>query len=148
MSDSDEVEILLVEDNPDDVEIALRALKKHNLANHIVHVSDGKEALDFLYCRGSWADRLGAVKPKLVLLDLKLPKIGGLEVLRKLKEDPTMKAIPVVILTSSNEERDLIQGYQLGANSYLVKPVDFEKFSASMRDVGMYWLLYNRLPAG
>jgi two-component system response regulator len=146
MNEKYEVEILLVEDNPDDAEIALRALTRHNITNRIFHVRDGKEALDFLYAQGPFADREGATRPKLILLDLKLPKIGGLEVLAKVKGDPALKSVPVVILTSSSEERDLIESYQLGVNSYLVKPVDFDKFGESMREVGMYWLLLNQLP--
>ncbi len=147
MSETDEIEILLVEDNPDDAEIALRALAKHKIANRIVHVRDGKEALDFLRADGAYADRDRSPKPKLVLLDLKLPRIGGLEVLKAVKGDPELKVIPVVILTSSSEERDLVQSYRLGANSYLVKPVDFDKFGEAMREVGLYWLLLNRLPS-
>jgi CheY-like chemotaxis protein len=147
MSEADEIEILLVEDNPDDAEIALRALTKHKIANRIVHVRDGKEALDFLRAEGAYAGRDGSPKPKLVLLDLKLPRIGGLEVLKAVKDDPELKVIPVVILTSSSEERDLLQSYRLGANSYLVKPVDFDKFGEAMREVGLYWLLLNRLPS-
>jgi CheY-like chemotaxis protein len=147
MSEADEIEILLVEDNPDDAEIALRALAKHKIANRIVHVRDGKEALDFLRAEGAYAGRNGSPKPKLVLLDLKLPRIGGLEVLKAVKGDPELKVIPVVILTSSSEERDLVQSYRLGANSYLVKPVDFDKFGEAMREVGLYWLLLNRLPS-
>ncbi len=144
---TDEIEILLVEDNPDDAEIALRALAKHKIANRIVHVRDGKEALDFLRADGAYSDRNRSPKPKLVLLDLKLPRIGGLEVLKAVKGDPELKVIPVVILTSSSEERDLVQSYRLGANSYLVKPVDFDKFGEAMREVGLYWLLLNRLPS-
>lgn len=147
MSETDEIEILLVEDNPDDAEIALSALAKHKIANRIVHVRDGKEALDFLRADGAYADRDRSPKPKLVLLDLKLPRIGGLEVLKAVKGDPELKVIPVVILTSSSEERDLVQSYRLGANSYLVKPVDFDKFGEAMREVGLYWLLLNRLPS-
>ncbi len=143
MSDSDIVEILLVEDNPEDAEIALRALHKNHLANHIVHVSDGREALDFVESR---LERPGATPPRLILLDIKLPRIDGLEVLRRLKGGAATKTIPVVMLTSSSEESDLVKSYQLGANSYLVKPVDFDKFSESMREVGLYWLLLNRLP--
>ncbi len=146
MNEAGEVEILLVEDNPADAEISLRALTKHHLSNRIVHVGDGREALDFLFARGHYANRNGIARPKLVLLDLKLPKVDGLEVLRIIKGDPDMKAVPVVILTSSKEEQDLVESYRLGVNSYLVKPVDFDKFSESMREIGMYWLLLNQLP--
>jgi CheY-like chemotaxis protein len=147
MNEANEVEILLVEDNPDDAEITLRALGKHKVANRIIHVRDGTEALDFLYARGEYASRRGASRPRLVLLDLKLPKVGGLEVLKSIKSDPELKIVPVVVLTSSSEERDLVESYQLGANSYLVKPIDFDKFGEAMREVGMYWLLLNQLPA-
>jgi two-component system, response regulator len=146
MIDVDEVEILLVEDNPDDAEIALRALKRNKIANRIIHVRDGREALDFLYAEGDYSRRDSSVKPRLVLLDLKLPRINGLEVLKRIKGDPELKMVPVVVLTSSKEERDLVESYQLGANSFLVKPVDFDKFGESMREVGLYWLLLNQLP--
>ena len=148
MSDPDIVEILLVEDNPEDAEIALRALRKNHLANNIMHVSDGREALDFLESRGAGSGAGAKTSPRLILLDLKLPRIDGLEVLRRLKGDAATRMIPVVILTSSTEETDLVKSYQLGANSYLVKPVDFDKFSESMREVGMYWLLLNKSPEG
>jgi len=144
MSPDREVEILLVEDNPDDAELALRALKRHNLANNVVHVSDGADALDFVFGRGAHEGR--NEKPKVILLDLKLPKVGGLEVLKQLKENDTTKCIPVVILTSSKEEQDLMNGYRLGVNSYIVKPVDFEGFADAVKDIGMYWLLLNESP--
>ena len=140
------VEILLVEDNKDDVELTLHALRKENLANHIHVARDGEEALDFLFCTGSYADRSFDRPPRLVLLDLKLPKIDGMEVLRRLKADPRTQTIPVVILTSSKEERDLVQGYGLGANSYIQKPVDFDQFRATVKNVGFYWLLINQAP--
>jgi CheY-like chemotaxis protein len=146
-TESGGVEILLVEDNPHDAELTLRALKKRNLANTIVWLKDGAEAADYLF--GAPADlRLGAARwPRVILLDLKLPKIDGLELLRRLKADTRTKLIPVVVLTSSREEQDIAQTYQLGANSYVVKPVDFEKFSDAVAHLGLYWLLVNRPPA-
>lgn len=139
------VEILLVEDNPNDVELTLHALRKHNLANHIHVVSDGEEALDFLFCRGAYQNR-DAVTPKVVLLDLKLPKVDGLEVLRQLRSDERTRVMPVVIMTSSRQERDVVESYKLGSNSYIVKPVDFDQFSESVRQIGCYWLLLNQPP--
>jgi CheY-like chemotaxis protein len=144
MTDPEAVEILLVEDNPNDAELTLRALKKHNLANRVVHVSDGEQALDFMFARGAFAARKVEEGPKVVILDLKLPKVDGLEVLKALKSDPATKAIPVVVLTSSREEKDIIESYQLGVNSYIVKPVEFEKFIVAIRDLGLYWLLLNQ----
>jgi len=146
MTIKDEVEILLVEDNPTDAELTLRALRKNKLANQVVVVSDGEQALDFIFARGAYSDRKLEPSPKVILLDLKLPKIDGLEVLKVLKGDPRAKVIPTVILTSSKEERDLLECYQLGANSYIVKPVDFEKFQAAIQSLGSYWLLFNHLP--
>jgi len=140
------VEVLLVEDNMNDAEMALRAFKKSNFSNKVVHVQDGAEALDFIYARGQYSKIEGRNKPKLILLDLKLPKVGGLEVLKVIKNDPATKMIPVVVLTSSKEEKDMIESYQLGVNSYLVKPVNFEKFVESIKDIGLYWLLLNQLP--
>lgn len=145
MSDQ-QIEILLVEDNNDDVELTLHALRKENLANHIHVARDGEEALEFLFCNGAHADRSFDRPPRLVLLDLKLPKIDGMEVLRKLKADPRTQSIPVVILTSSKEERDLVQGYGLGANSYIQKPVDFDQFRDTVKKAGFYWLLINQAP--
>ena len=139
------VEILLVEDNPTDAELTLRALRRNNLANNVVWVKDGAEALDFLHCRGNYANRRNGT-PKLILLDLKLPKIDGIEVLRELKTDIKTKIIPVVMLTSSQEERDLVESYRLGVNSYIVKPVDFEKFLETVSQVGFYWSLMNKIP--
>jgi two-component system response regulator len=136
-----QVEILLVEDNPDDADLTLRALTRHNLANRVLVARDGAEALEFLL-----SDSPKAAAPKVILLDLKLPKIDGLEVLRRLKADDRTKAIPIVVLTSSNEEPDIITSYRLGANSYIVKPVDFEAFVRSVADVGLYWLLLNERP--
>ncbi len=138
------VEILLVEDNQDDVELTLRALRKNNLANEIHVARDGEEALDFLYCRGLFKDRNPSHTPKVVLLDLKLPKVDGLEVLRTLKGDPRLKPIPVVVLTSSGEQRDMVEGYNLGVNSYIQKPVSFESFQSIVRQLGFYWLVINR----
>lgn len=141
-----QIEILLVEDNADDVELTLHALRKENLANHICVARDGEEALEFLFCNGAYAERSFDRPPRLVLLDLKLPKVDGMEVLRKLKMDPRTHTIPVVILTSSKEERDLVQGYGLGANSYIQKPVDFDQFRETVKTVGLYWLLINQAP--
>ena len=141
-----QIEILLVEDNKDDVELTLHALRKENLANHIHVARDGEEALEFLFCNGAHADRSFDHPPKLILLDLKLPKVDGMEVLKRLKADPRTQTIPVVILTSSKEERDLVQGYGLGANSYIQKPVDFDQFRDTVKSVGFYWLLINQAP--
>ena len=141
------VEILLVEDNPNDVELALRALRKHHLANRIHVARDGEEALDFMFCRGSYSGRSFHQFPKLILLDLKIPKVDGMEVLRQLKGDVRTRAIPVTILTASREETDMIRGYTLGVNSYIQKPVDFDQFCGAVTQLGMYWLLLNQLPA-
>jgi CheY-like chemotaxis protein len=141
-----EVEILLVEDNPNDAELALRALKKHNLANHVFVVSDGEEALDFVFARGKHAQRTIGNGPRVILLDLKLPKVDGLEVLRSIKGDPRTKVIPVIVLTSSKEEKDIVESYRLGVNRYIVKPVDFDKFVEAVKDIGYYWLLLNQIP--
>src|SRR5258708_18294853 len=140
------VDILLVEDNQDDVDLALHALRHGKLANSIFVVRDGEEALDFLFCRGTFAERTLDHSPKLVLLDLKMPKIGGLEVLKEIKGDSRTKSIPVVIMTSSKEERDLIESYNSGVNSYIQKPVDFEQFRATVKTLGMYWLVVNQPP--
>lgn len=142
----DEVEILLVEDNPDDVELAVHALRRENLANQIEVARDGEEALDFLFCRGRHANRSFDHAPRLVLLDLKLPKVDGLEVLKELKSDPRTKAIPVVIITSSREEQDLVNGYKLGVNAYIQKPVDFGQFREMVKRLGLFWLVVNQPP--
>lgn len=141
---TDAVDILLVEDNNDDVELALHALRRENLANKIHVARDGEEALQFLFCSGPYADRSFQEAPRLVLLDLKLPKVDGMEVLKKLKDDERTKRIPVVILTSSKEERDLVNGYGLGANSYIQKPVDFTQFREVVKTAGLYWLVINQ----
>ena len=142
----DEVEILLVEDNPDDVELAIHALRRENLANRIEIARDGEEALDFLFCRGRYNNRSFQSPPRLVLLDLKLPKVDGLEVLKEVKGDPRTKAIPVVILTSSREEQDLVNGYKLGGNAYIQKPVDFAQFRETVKQLGLFWLVVNQPP--
>lgn len=147
MKNYDEVEILIVEDNPDDAEMALRAFKKNKLTNHVLVVEDGEEALDFIFARGKFSQHSIERKPKIILLDLKLPKVSGLEVLKEIKGHPETKVIPVVVLTSSREENDIIDSYKLGVNSYIVKPVDFDKFVDAVRDLGLYWLLLNQQPS-
>jgi two-component system, response regulator len=142
----DYVEILLVEDNPHDVELTLHAFKKNNLTNPMQVVRDGAEALEFIFCTGAYADRSIEDVPKVILLDLKLPKVSGLEVLRRIKSDERTRLIPVVVLTSSSEERDIVESYRLGVNSYIVKPVDFEQFIESARVLGLYWVLLNHPP--
>jgi len=137
-----DVEILLVEDNPHDVELTLRALKKHNLANKVQVVKDGAEALDFIFNTGSFAGQTNHLK--VILLDLKLPKVSGLEVLQRLKDDERTRTIPVVVLTSSHEDRDIEECYRLGVNSYVVKPVEFESFAKTVAEMGFYWLLVNK----
>jgi two-component system response regulator len=146
MNDIKEVEVLLVEDNPHDAELTIRALKKNNFANSVILVSDGEEALDFIFARGAFSNRNVENAPKLVILDLKLPKVDGLEVLRAMKSDPRTRSIPVVVLTSSKEESDIVKSYHLAVNSYIVKPVDFDKFVESVRILGFYWLLFNQPP--
>jgi CheY-like chemotaxis protein len=143
-----EVEILLVEDNPNDMELTLRALKKHNLTNQVHVVKNGAEALDYIFATGTYAGKDIADKPNFILLDLKLPKVDGLEVLRRVRSDERTKVIPVVVLTSSTEERDIIESYQLGVNSYIVKPIDFDKFIDAVSELGLYWLLLNQPPLG
>ncbi|MEY2518725.1 MAG: hypothetical protein QOF24_484 [Verrucomicrobiota bacterium] len=146
MSENNAVEILLVEDTPEDLELALRALRKANLANHIQIARDGVEAMEFIFAEGAHQGRKIENGPKVILLDLKLPKIDGMEVLRRVKSDPRTKAIPIVVLTSSKEQKDVVESYQLGVNSYIVKPVNFERFVAAVQDLGMYWLLLNQPP--
>lgn len=144
MNDHKAVEVLLVEDNPQDAELTIRALKRHNLADQLFHVQDGAEALEFLFGRGKYECRLSGATPKVILLDLKLPKVSGLEVLRRMKQDPRLSTVPVVIVTSSAEDPDIQAAYQLGANSYVVKPVKFDEFREAMSRLGVYWLLLNR----
>jgi two-component system response regulator len=141
---NNEVEILLVEDNINDAELTIRALNKVNLANNLIHVKDGEEALDFIFGRGVFANRDKQRRPKVILLDIKMPKVDGIEVLRQIKSDETTKTIPVVIMTSSREEQDIITSYQLGVNSYVVKPVNFEAFAKAISDLGLYWLIINQ----
>ena len=140
------VEILLVEDNAEDAELTMRALRRNKIVNDIQVVEDGVEALDLLFCRGSHKDRTFSRPPKLVLLDLKLPRLGGIEVLRAIRADERTKAIPVVIFTSSKEERDLIDSYKLGVNAYAQKPIDFVQFAETVRQIGMFWMLVNEAP--
>ena len=140
------VDILMVEDNPSDEELTLHALRKYRLANNIQVVRDGQEALEYIFCTGRYASRNIEDRPHVILLDIKLPLVDGLEVLRRVKGDQQTRTIPVVMLTSSREERDLVESYRLGVNSYIVKPVDFEQFTESARTLGMYWLLMNRPP--
>jgi two-component system, response regulator len=146
MNELGAVELLIVEDNPQDLELALRALDKAHFSNRIHIARDGAEALDFIFCEGAHAGRQIADGPKLILLDLKLPKVDGLEVLRRIKSDLRTKMIPVVMLTSSKEQSDIVASYKLGVNSYIVKPVDFFRFSEAVRDMGLYWLLLNQPP--
>lgn len=146
MTPVEQLEILLVEDSPADIELTLHSLRRNNLANRIHVVRDGEEAIDYLFCRGAYSDRSFEEPPRLVLLDIKLPKVDGLEVLRQLKGDPRTKAIPVVILTSSREEQDIVNGYHLGVNSYLQKPVDFDRFREIVRQLGLYWIVVNEPP--
>jgi two-component system response regulator len=144
MNEINTVELLLVEDNPQDLELALRALRTAKLSNRIHVARDGAEALEFIFCEGAHADRKIADGPKVILLDLKLPKIDGLEVLKRIKGDVRTKMIPIVVLTSSKEQNDVVESYQLGVNSYIVKPVNFEQFTQAVRDLGLYWLLHNQ----
>lgn len=141
-----ELQILLVEDNMSDAMLTIRALKKHKLANNLVHLYDGSQALDFLFGKGEYEGRNLAEKPKVIFLDLKMPKVDGLEVLRQLKANDRTKGIPVVMMTSSKEEKDIVESHRLGVNSYIVKPVGFENFSKTVADLGLYWLLVNQTP--
>ena len=138
------VEILLIEDNPDEAQLTIRSLKGHNLANRLMHIDDGEEALEFIFSTGKYADNKLPFNPKLILLDLKLPKVDGLEILKRLKADERTKLLPVAVLTSSKEERDIVESYKLGVNSYIVKPVNFESFSKAVLELGMYWMLLNQ----
>jgi len=142
----EDMEILLVEDNPNDVELTLRALQKQNLSNKVFVVKDGAEALDFIFASGAYSKRKVEKRPKVVLLDLKLPKVDGIEVLRRIKADSRTSRIPVVMLTSSQEERDVVNSYNLGVNSYIVKPVDFSNFVHAVSELGTYWGVLNKLP--
>ena len=144
--DTSPVDILLIEDNLNDVELALRALKKSGIANNIIVVNDGEDALDFIYCRNKYDHRKPNDKPKVILLDLKLPKVDGLKVLKIIKNDDEKKMIPVIVLTSSDQEKDMIESYKFGVNSYIQKPVDFNQFVEAVKQIGMYWLLLNKLP--
>jgi len=142
----EEIEILLVEDNPEDAEMTMHALRQNNLVNRLHWVKDGEEALEYLYRSGRYAGRDPARPPKLVLLDIKMPKVDGIEVLRRLKADPATQAVPVVIMTSSNEDRDVVESYRLGVNSYVVKPLQFDVFLETVAKIGLYWVLTNRAP--
>lgn len=142
-----EVEILLVEDNLSDAELITRALRKVNLANHLVHVKDGEEALDFIFATGSFSEREKKNVPRVILLDIKMPKVDGIEVLRQIKANSETKRIPVVIMTSSKEEQDIIRSYELGVNSFVVKPVAFNDFAKAVSELGLYWVLINQPPA-
>jgi two-component system, response regulator len=144
--DHNDVEILLIEDNPHEAELTIRSLKKNNLTNKLMHIDDGADALDFIFSQGKYSSRNKYSQPKLILLDLKLPRVDGLEILRRLKEDAHTNMIPVVVLTSSKEERDIVESYRLGVNSYIVKPVNFESFTKAISEVGLYWLLLNTNP--
>ena len=141
-----QIDILLVEDNPDEAELAIRSLKKSNLANNLIHIDDGAEALDYIFSKGKYAANTVQSRPRLILLDLNLPKVGGLEILKQIKSDDRTKTIPVVVLTSSQEQRDVIESYKLGVNSYIVKPVNFESFSKAIAELKMYWLVLNQPP--
>ena len=141
-----EVEILLVEDNMNDAELIIRALRKVNLANHLIHVKDGAEALEFLFATGAFSEREIKKSPRVILLDIKMPRVNGIEVLRQIKSNEETKAIPVVIMTSSKEEQDIIKSYQLGVNSFVVKPVNFKDFAKAVSELGLYWVLTNQPP--
>ena len=147
MSSYEEVEILLVEDNPKDAEMTQRALRKNNLGNKVHWVKDGAEALDYVFCRGDYGGRSAGRSPRLILLDIKMPKVDGIEVLRQIKADEKMRTVPVVVMTSSNEERDVVDSYRLGVNSYIVKPIEFAVFLEVVAKIGLYWVVTNRVPA-
>lgn len=140
----DYCDILFIEDNPHEAELTIRSLQKHHLANRVKHIDDGAEALDFIFARDTYADRENSSDPKLIILDLKLPKIDGLEILRQLKSSERTKMIPVVVLTSSKEEKDVVESYKLGVNSYIVKPVNFESFAKAVAELGLYWMILNQ----
>lgn len=146
MSQNAEIEILLVEDNERDAEVTIRTLRKRNISNQIIHVKDGQEAMDWIFGAGAYAGRDPSNHPKLVMLDLKLPKVDGLEVLRAIRADPRTRLMPVVMMTSSREQRDVIESYNLGVNSYVVKPVEFDSFSAAVAELGHYWVIVNHEP--
>jgi two-component system response regulator len=148
MNDQNVVDIMLVEDNPHDAEMTIRALKKHGLANRLIHLEDGAQAMDFLFGRGQYESRVNAASPKVVFLDLKLPKVNGLEILKAIRADERTRTIPVVMVTSSAEDPDITAAYDLGANSYVVKPVEFESFMETMRTLGFYWLVVNHPNGG
>jgi two-component system response regulator len=141
-----EVEILLIEDNPEEAELTIRGLKKYNLANKLLHIDDGEEALEFIFSTGRYAGNKAPLHPKLILLDLKLPKVDGLQILREIKANEATKTIPVAVLTSSKEEKDIIESYKLGVNSYIVKPVNFESFTKAVSELGLYWVILNQSP--
>ncbi len=146
MTDNGTVEILLVEDNPADAEMTLRALRRNNLSNRVHWVKDGEEALEFMFRTGAYAGRDPAATPKLVMLDIKMPKVDGIEVLRRIKANEETRTVPVVVMPSSNEERDVVESYRLGVNSYIVKPVQFESFLETVAKIGLYWVITNRVP--
>jgi two-component system response regulator len=146
MKNQDYIDILIVEDNPNDAELAILALKGENLANNLIWLKDGVQALDFIFAEGEYIGRDIEKRPKIILLDLKMPRVGGIEVLRRIRADERTKSIPVVVMTSSKEEKDIIATYDLGVNSYIVKPVDFDQFNKSIRDMGFYWLVVNQPP--
>jgi len=146
MSEAGRMEILLVEDNPADAEMTLRALRRNNLANKVHWVRDGEQALDFMFRTGAYADREPGTVPKLIMLDIKMPKVDGIEVLRRVKANEETRTVPVVVMTSSNEERDVVESYRLGVNSYIVKPVQFESFLETVAKIGLYWVITNRVP--
>jgi len=140
------VEILLIEDNPYEAELTIRNLKKYNLANKLLHIDDGAEAIDFIFSKNKYADSDSYFRPKLILLDLKLPRVDGLEILRQIRNNDQTKEFPVVILTSSNEEKDIVESYKLGVNSFIVKPVNFESFANAIMEIGLYWMILNQIP--